>query len=55
MAFLRSNLVPEPGPIVRGGRVMLRPPVMADYAAWARDPPAQPGAPDTLGATLEFR
>jgi ribosomal-protein-alanine N-acetyltransferase len=35
MAFLRSNLTSEPGPIVHGGRVMLRPPVMSDYPAWA--------------------
>ena len=35
MAFLRSNLGSEAGPIIRGPRVLLRVPQMSDYAAWA--------------------
>jgi ribosomal-protein-alanine N-acetyltransferase len=35
MAFLRSNLGHESGPILRGPRVLLRAPQMFDYAAWA--------------------
>lgn len=35
MAFLRSNLGTETGPIIRARRIVLRPPQMFDYAAWA--------------------
>jgi ribosomal-protein-alanine N-acetyltransferase len=35
MAFLRSGLVGDLVPIVRGRRVWLRPPMTSDYAAWA--------------------
>ena len=35
MAFLRSVTAPEIGPSLYGDTVMLRPPQMADYAAWA--------------------
>lgn len=35
MAFLRPSLVPESTPVLRGGGLLLRPPVSADYAAWA--------------------
>ena len=35
MAFLRSGLVGDLVPIVRGRRVWLRPPLASDYAAWA--------------------
>lgn len=34
MALLRSSRTSDPAPIVRGTRVMLRAPVMADYPAW---------------------
>jgi len=36
MAFLRSGLITDADPQLRGGRVWLRPPAMADYAAWAQ-------------------
>lgn len=36
MAFLRTGLLPESDPYLRSQRMMLRPPVMADYVAWAR-------------------
>ncbi len=36
MAFLRTSLGHDTGPIVRGRRVVLRTPQMYDYAAWAR-------------------
>lgn len=35
MAFLRSNLGQDAGPVIRGRRVLLRAPQMSDYAAWA--------------------
>lgn len=35
MAFLRSPFAPELPPVLRGGRVMLRTPEMADHEAWA--------------------
>jgi [ribosomal protein S5]-alanine N-acetyltransferase len=35
MAFLRSGLVGDVVPTVRGRGVWLRPPVVSDYAAWA--------------------
>ncbi|MGF1651244.1 MAG: GNAT family N-acetyltransferase [Hyphomicrobiaceae bacterium] len=35
MAFLRSSLMPELEPQLRGPRVWLRPPLMSDYMAWA--------------------
>lgn len=35
MAFLRSNVGHDSGPLVRGKRVVLRVPQMHDYAAWA--------------------
>lgn len=35
MAFLRSSLVPEAVPLVRGPNVALRPPINSDYAEWA--------------------
>jgi len=35
MAFLRSALGQEPHPLIRTERVLLRPPLMSDYAAWA--------------------
>lgn len=35
MAFLRSGIGLESGPVVRGQGVLLRPPAMSDYAAWA--------------------
>jgi ribosomal-protein-alanine N-acetyltransferase len=35
MVFLRSTLGQEHGPLIRGRRVWLRPPLMSDYAAWA--------------------
>lgn len=35
MAFLRSGIGLETGPVVRGASVVLRPPAMGDYAAWA--------------------
>lgn len=35
MAFLKSGLGQEAGPIVRGRGVWMRPPVMGDYAVWA--------------------
>lgn len=36
MAFLRSGLLPETDPYLRSQRMLLRPPIMADYVAWAR-------------------
>ena len=36
MAFLRSSIGTDTGPIVRGRRIVLRAPQMSDYAAWAR-------------------
>lgn len=35
MAFLRSVTAPEAGPVVYGDSVLLRPPQMTDYPAWA--------------------
>jgi len=35
MVFLRSGFVQETQPVLRAGRLSLRPPVMCDYAAWA--------------------
>lgn len=35
MAFLRSNLGHDNGPLVRGKRIVLRVPQMHDYVAWA--------------------
>src|SRR6476469_2988096 len=35
MAFLRSTLGQEPGPVVRGRGLMMRPPQMSDYSGWA--------------------
>lgn len=35
MAFLRSVPLTESGPVIRGDRVWLRVPQMADYAEWA--------------------
>lgn len=35
MAFLRSGIGLESGPVVRGHGVLLRPPTMGDYGAWA--------------------
>ncbi len=35
MAFLRSVTTPETGPVIYGDAVLLRPPQMADYPAWA--------------------
>lgn len=35
MAFIRSVTVTEYGPVLKGDRVMLRLPQMADYPAWA--------------------
>jgi ribosomal-protein-alanine N-acetyltransferase len=35
MAFLRSPLSNDPGPVVRGDGLFLRPPQNGDYAAWA--------------------
>lgn len=35
MAFLRTTLGTEQGPVIRGRGVWLRPPQMGDYAAWA--------------------
>jgi len=35
VVFLRSHFSFEPPPVLRGGRVYLRPPVMEDYHAWA--------------------
>jgi len=35
MAFLRSSLVPEAAPLVRGPNVALRPPINSDYSDWA--------------------
>jgi ribosomal-protein-alanine N-acetyltransferase len=35
MAFLRSSLGVEQGPIIRGRGVWMRPPQMSDYTAWA--------------------
>lgn len=35
MAFLRSGRVPESDPQLRSPRLLLRPPAIADYAAWA--------------------
>ncbi|MCG8560305.1 MAG: GNAT family N-acetyltransferase [Hyphomicrobiales bacterium] len=35
MAFLRSVTTPETGPVVYGDGVVLRPPQMTDYPAWA--------------------
>ncbi len=35
MVFLRSPLGQDPAPVVRGLKVWLRPPVAADYGAWA--------------------
>lgn len=34
MAFLRSRFSPEPHPVLKNSRVLLRVPDMADYAAW---------------------
>jgi ribosomal-protein-alanine N-acetyltransferase len=36
MAFLRSISTIHPSPTIRGGSVMLRAPVLADFAQWAR-------------------
>lgn len=35
MAFLRSTLGQEIGPVVRGQGIVMRPPQMSDYADWA--------------------
>ncbi len=35
MAFLRTTLGAEQGPVIRGRGIWLRPPQMSDYAAWA--------------------
>ncbi len=35
MAFLRAGIGFEAGPVVRAEGLMLRPPVMSDYPAWA--------------------
>ncbi|MCB1510683.1 MAG: GNAT family N-acetyltransferase [Hyphomicrobiaceae bacterium] len=35
MAFLRPSLAPESVPVLRGSGLFMRPPVSADYAAWA--------------------
>lgn len=36
MAFLRPSIVPDPGPLVTGLGLRLRPPALSDYEAWAR-------------------
>jgi ribosomal-protein-alanine N-acetyltransferase len=36
MAFLRTSLGQDAGPVIRGRRVVLRVPQMYDYAQWAR-------------------
>jgi ribosomal-protein-alanine N-acetyltransferase len=35
MAFLRSVPLVDAGPVVRGDKVLMRPPQMSDYADWA--------------------
>lgn len=35
MVFLRSSTGQEPSPVARGKTVVLRPPIVQDYAAWA--------------------
>ncbi|HEY7670496.1 MAG TPA: GNAT family protein [Hyphomicrobium sp.] len=35
MAFLRSSIVQDSAPVVRGRGIWLRPPLMGDYAEWA--------------------
>ena len=35
MAFLRSVPLVDSGPVVRGDKVLMRPPQMSDYADWA--------------------
>ena len=35
MAFLKTGLMPELNPLIRGRGLWLRPPQMTDYAAWA--------------------
>lgn len=35
MAFLRSGIGLETGPVIRAGGLTMRPPAMSDYAAWA--------------------
>jgi [ribosomal protein S5]-alanine N-acetyltransferase len=35
MAFLRTSLTQEAGPLIRGRQLYLRPPVASDYADWA--------------------
>jgi [ribosomal protein S5]-alanine N-acetyltransferase len=35
MVFLRNSLIDDAAPVVRSARLWLRPPVMADHAAWA--------------------